>query len=90
MSDLALDLDVKALNDQLDALLASRKTRPLMERLGRVLRSDAKLNFRRQAGPDGTPWKPTARGGRSSVTRGACATASPTRPRTTRSASART
>ena len=34
------------------------KFRPLMERIGRVMKTDIQMNFRQSKGPDGTPWAP--------------------------------
>lgn len=63
MADAVLELDLKDLNAQISALLAPQKTRPLLDSIGRTLRTDVQFNFKRQAGPDGQPWKPTHRGG---------------------------
>jgi len=63
MADITLDFDASQLNAQLEKLRNPKKTRPLMDRIGRILRTDVQMNFRGQHGPDGRPWKPTIRGG---------------------------
>jgi phage virion morphogenesis protein len=60
---ITIKAETDEVNALLDRLIAKDKTRPLMQRIGAILQNDAKLNFRKQSAPDGTPWKKTARGG---------------------------
>lgn len=60
---ISIKAETKEVNILLDRLSAANKTGPLMQRIGAILQNDTKLNFRRQAAPDGTPWKATKRGG---------------------------
>jgi len=63
MAETTIELDASQLNKAIDKLAKQGKTRPLMDRLGRVLLSDVQLNFRAQRSPDGVPWAKTHRGG---------------------------
>lgn len=63
MADFSIEADVSEVKAIVEALLDKRKTRPLMSNLGRIMQADTKLNFRRQASPEGSPWKPIKRKG---------------------------
>lgn len=47
--------ELKAIQDKLEAF-ANR--RPLMERIGRVMKTDVQMNFRKGQTPDGQRWAP--------------------------------
>ena len=48
----------------MDTVMLYQHRRSLFDRLGRALLMDARMNFRRQQEPDGTPWTPlTTRNG---------------------------
>jgi len=50
-------------NRLVSKLLDQRKTRPLMQDVGRIMKADTALNFRGQRSPEGAPWKPIQRRG---------------------------
>ena len=46
------------IQNRMDAVMLYQHRKPLFERLGRAVLTEARLNFRRQHAPDGTPWAP--------------------------------
>ena len=58
MAEISYKIDTTPINKVLDALENGRNTKKLMDNIGAAMRRDAKLNFRRESDPDGTPWEP--------------------------------
>lgn len=68
---MAVDVNIKIQDDGVNAALdrlrmalpLGGQMRPVMDSLGRVLKTGVQMRFRTQKDPEGTPWKPTRRGG---------------------------
>lgn len=58
-----IELDVSQVNKLVNKILAEKKGLPLMQDIGRVMVNQTRQNFRRQASPEGVPWKPIQRDG---------------------------
>ncbi len=56
-------IESQEVNDLLESLADKRKTKPLMGRVGRIMHTDAMLNFRTKSDPNGRPWAPIQRKG---------------------------
>jgi phage virion morphogenesis protein len=63
MSEITLDIDAGPLNARLASLMTPEAKRDLMNRLGRVMRTQVQRSFDTGKDPDGNAWKPTIRGG---------------------------
>ncbi|MTI11573.1 phage virion morphogenesis protein, partial [Sansalvadorimonas verongulae] len=53
---LSIDEAQKNIQRLMDTVSLYQYRKPLFQRLGRALVSDAKMNFVNERGPDGTPW----------------------------------
>ena len=55
---LSLEQAQQEIQNIMDTVMLYQHRRPLFTRLGRVIHSDSRMNFRNQRSPDGTPWAP--------------------------------
>ncbi|WP_419832134.1 phage virion morphogenesis protein [Endozoicomonas atrinae] len=55
---LSLEQGQQEIQNLMDTVMLYQHRKPLFTRLGRAVLTDARLNFRRQQAPDGTPWAP--------------------------------
>lgn len=58
MADFTAQIDTKALKAIEKAMDDATRFRPLLDRIGRVMLADTRMNFRQGKGPGGTPWEP--------------------------------
>ena len=55
---LSLKDATRQIQNLMDTVMRFNRRRPLFTRIGRVMKADTGMNFRRQQSPDGDPWEP--------------------------------